>query len=251
MRPRILLRTHYQADEPRVIIAAATKCASPTESRTEDAVAARLKRWATGNQFTLSLPGATYAVGNARALGLLNDSHRWTAVGIAFAYIDAKNAASESVSLCLPEQRLFLKCLLTAGGGLVVKFAEWLISRGTTSDDELREHSVVEKLMIEALDEYLKLATDIRDRTAIRRERDRLSRSEYVSSTKRHKRYFLLRALQRVHLLQVEESDGSRTTVAPDKQGRLAALCTAIPDGYASQRVLAKPDITHDRRRAA
>src|SRR5712692_5213933 len=87
MRPRILLRTHYQADEPRAIIAAVTECSSPTESRHEDAVAAALMKWAKANDYTLSTPGALYAVGNARSLGLLNTSYRWTATGLAFGYI--------------------------------------------------------------------------------------------------------------------------------------------------------------------
>src|SRR5438309_10857292 len=31
----------------------------------------------------------------------------------------------------------------------------------------------------------------------------------------------------------------------------LRAFCAEVPDGYTSQRVLAEPDVTHDRRRAA
>ena len=88
MRPRILLRTHYQADEPRLIIASAVHCSSPTESRDEGRIAAQLQKWARSNGFIISVPGAIYAVGNSRQLGLLNNVNRWTARGLAFAYFD-------------------------------------------------------------------------------------------------------------------------------------------------------------------
>src|SRR5439155_18993465 len=88
MHPRILLRTHYQADEPRIIIATVTHCTSPTQSRSEDAAAEAVVRWARAHDITISLPGAVYAVGNARALSLLNNSNRWTSTGLAFGYLN-------------------------------------------------------------------------------------------------------------------------------------------------------------------
>lgn len=236
MRPRIILRTHYQADEPRFIIATVTRCSSPTESRHEDAVAAALKKWALANGYTLSLPGATYAVGNARTLELLNDAHRWTSTGLALGFLHGASApgSGEGLALSEPERRLYLKQYLAAGGALLVQFAAWLLNRGETSDDELRTSSVIEQLLLETFDRYLGIVTDIRERTAVRKERERLSRSEYASSTKRHKRYPLLRTMERLELLANRDST---ERIAPDPDGHLAALVNAVPDLQTLERI--------------
>src|SRR5437016_3129356 len=175
MHPRILLRTHYQADEPRIIIAAVTNCTKATRSKDEDAIAECVVRWAHENEQMLSIPGATYAVGNARSLDLLNNSNRWTATGLAFAYIaGATSSPPPDDVMCLtpPEQRLYLKQYITNCGALVIRFGQWLLTNGPTTDDELRDTRVIEKCLVETLDEYLTIATEIRDRSTIRRERD-------------------------------------------------------------------------------
>jgi hypothetical protein len=233
MHPRIILRTHYQADEPRTIIATVTMCSSPTESRREEAVAAALVRWAKENGHAISIPGAVYAVGNAISLGLLNNSHRWTARGLACGYIESvlpAESGSSGLVLRVPEERLYLKCYMERGGALLIKFGQWLLARGGTTDDELRAGSVIEMLLVQVLDEYLALATDVRDRTAIRRERDRLRRSDYAPSTKRHKRYPLVKTMERLRLVATKQHDGHRDSVSPDPAGQLASLLSLIPD---------------------
>jgi hypothetical protein len=233
MRPRIILRTHYQANEPRAIVAAAIDCASPTESRQEDAVAAALVKWAEENGQTLSLPGAVYAVGNAKSLGLLNTSQRWTATGLAFGYVQSVLAVPKGVEglpLTRPERRLYLKCYLEHGGALVVKFGQWLLNHGHATDDQLRDESIIEHLLVQALDEYLAIATDVRDRAAIRRERERLARLEYKSLTKRHKRYPLLRTMERLQLIVCVDDNRHQRVISPDPAGRLAATLKVIPD---------------------
>lgn len=242
MQPRILLRTHYQADEPRIIIATVTDCASPTESRDEDAVAKAVVRWARSHHQMISIPGAVYAVGNARSLGLLTASNRWTSTGLAFSYLHKEGLAdppADDIATLTPvEERLYLRQYLIGGGALLIQFGQWLLAHNPTTDDDLRIMSTIEKLVISALDEYLSLATDIRDRTAIRRERDRLNRSDYVSSTKRHKRYPLLTTMERLRLLNVERKDGDRVSISPDNSRRLAALISAIPNVSSLERVV-------------
>ncbi len=247
MHPRILLRTHYQADEPRTILATVTECTSPTESRNEDAIAAAVVRWARENEQIISIPGAVYAVGNARSLEFLNKSNRWTATGLAFGYIHKALPVSKGIEglvLTWLEERLYLRHYMAKNGALVIKFGQWLLKHGSATDEELRNRSVIEGLMVEALDEYLAIATDIRDRTAIRRERDRMSRSEYASSTKRHKRYPLLTTMERLRLLDAERANGDRQRIAPDGSGRLATLLTAIPDIRTLER-LGRDDSLH------
>ncbi len=237
MRPRILLRTHYQVDEPRLIIAVVTKCSSPTDTRHEEAVAAALVKWAREiheESLKISLPGAIYAVGNARSLGFLTPSNRWSAAGLALSYIEqtlrTEESASSILELSPAEQRLYLTYYVSAAGALLLKFGSWLMSRGGATDDELRQESIIENLIVGALDDYLRIATDIRDRTAIRRERDRMARSEYAASTKRHKRYPLLKTMERLELLRVERSAPAGERFYPDSEGRLKRLCTALVD---------------------
>jgi hypothetical protein len=189
----------------------------------------------------MSIPGAVYAVSNARSLGFLNSSNRWTATGLALGYILKvlpTSTGNQSLALRPPEQCLYLRYYVAGAGALLIKFGQWLMRRGTATDEELRTGSVIEQLLIEALDEYLTIAADIRDRTLIRQERDRLSRSRYASITKRHKRYPLITTMERLGLLEAEKAGGSRITMAQDATGRLAALLREIPDITSLERLV-------------
>lgn len=227
MHPRVLLRTHYQADEPRLIISLAVACSSPIESRQEDSLAACLVRWARSHDHKFSLPAANYAIGNARALDLINDSHRLTATGLAFAFLDHSIAppGEDVFALTSPEQHLYLRQYLIASGALVIGFGRWLLERGRVTDANLRDQNTTETIMRQVMDEYLSLATEVRDRTAIRRERDRLKTTDYGAATKRHKRYPLVTSLRRLELVEVSDNE-----IRPDTVGRLAAIVRTIPN---------------------
>ena len=228
MQPRLMIRTHYQAAEPRVLLATVTECTSPTISRDEETAARALVRWARGVGQTLSLPGALYALGNNRTLGFLSRLNRWTAAGLAFSYVCSESATPRDgwqPELGVSEQYIFLKNYLTGAGALLVKFGAWLLAESRTSHEQMRRSSVLEALYVDVLNDYLKIANQIRDRTSIRHERDRLSRTQYSTLTKRHKRYPLLAVMRRLQLL--DESQGE---FVPDRLGRLARLVAAIPD---------------------
>jgi hypothetical protein len=241
VQPRIILRTHYQANEPRLIIAAVTNCSSPTESRDEDRVATLLERWARAAEYVISTPGAMYAVDNARHLSLLNSLNRWTADGLALAFIHRQlpsSFAETRPELSPLEERFYLPTYLQGAGGLQVKFAKWLLEHGPVSDEQLRKDSVLERLTVDTLDEYLTLATDVRDRTDIRHERDRLLKVDYRSSTKRHKRYPVLTTMRRLRLLQDGAEKGEASVIQPDSFGRLAALSRVLPDIATLERLI-------------
>jgi hypothetical protein len=233
VRPKLLLRTHYQANEPRLIIATVTQCSSPVKSHDENEVATLLKKWARLNGYVMSIPGAVYAVGNARDLGLLNDINRWTSSGLALSFLgELMPAASgpKGAILTSLEERFYVRTYLTKAGGLPVKFAKWLLKNGPVTHDRLRKDSILEQLVIDALEDYLALATDTRDRAAIRHERDRLKRSKYTAITKRHKRYPLLTTMARLRLLHESSERDDAGIIAADVSGRLATLSRVIPD---------------------
>jgi hypothetical protein len=239
--PRILLRTHYQANEPRLIIAAATHSSSPVESRSEDAVASSLEKWARKNGYVISTPGAIYAVGNARHLGLLSNANRWTADGLAFAFLSyllPPPPGLESRYLAPLEERLYLKIYLMGAGALLVQFAKWLIQRGSVTGEQLRTELVFEELLAQTLNEYLSLATDVRERAGIRKERERLNRIEYAASTQRHKRYPLLTTMERLRLLQCRDNGEATAVIQPDPDGRLLALSRSLPDIETLERLI-------------
>lgn len=233
MQPRILLRTHYQAAEPRLVIAVVTRCSSATRSSDEDVLALSLRSWARKNGYDISTPGAVYAVGNARHLGLITNANHWSPAGIAFAFYDRLRPPGEGPvgSRLTPfEERLYLNVYMRGAGALAVKFARWLIAHGQTTDDELREKSIIESLLAEALDEYLYLAIDVSDRVSIRKEKERIGRADYAASTKRHKRYPLLKTLERLNLLEQSVGSDSSLVIKPDREGRLRALANTVPD---------------------
>ena len=228
MQPRLMIRTHYQAAEPRLLIAAVTECTSPTRRRDEETTARALVVWARSVGQVLSLPGAIYALGNCRTLGFLNRTHLWTSTGLAFGYgVAGSGDGSRSwrPELGAAEQYVFLRNYLVGAGAILIKFGSWLLKESRTTHDEMRRDAVLEELVVEALNDYLKIASHAGDRAAIRQRRDRLSRTRYSSVTKRHKRYPLLTTMRRLNLL--EECQGALT---PDKEGRLARVVEAIPD---------------------
>jgi len=128
------------------------------------------------------------------------------------------------------EERLYLKTYLIGAGALLVKFTTWLLERGSTTAEQLRKGSIIEHLMIDVLDDYLSLAREVRDRAAIRHEKDRLSREDYSSATKRHKRYPLLKTMLRLRLLRGNADNGEVDQIQPDSSGRLAAMSRAVPN---------------------
>lgn len=243
--PRILLRTHYQADEPRLIIATVIHCTSPTASATEDRIADKLERWARANGYVISTPGAVYAVGNARHLGILNKSNGWSASGLALGFLNRLMAAAEGIEskiLTPMEERYYLKLYLIGAGALPITFARWLLDRGSIIDAQLRTGAVLKELMISVLDQYLNLTSDLRERTAIRQERDRIRKMNYSPITSRHKRYPLLTTLERLRLLHRTKEGEDNLVIQPDAGGRLAALSRAIPDIETLERL-----IRHDK----
>lgn len=222
MRPRILLRTHYQADEPRLIVAAVTHCARPTSSIDEGQLATCLLQWGKAHNLVLSRPAADYAVDNAKHLKLLTSSNHWSYRGLALAFVSKSNA-EYAIDLTPSQQLLYLLYYLNGAGALLVTFAQSLLLAGKYTDEELRRDEIIERCLIDALDQYLRLAQDIRDRTAIRKERERMAAQDYAASTQRHKRYPLIRTMERLGLL-----DTSADEYRPTE--RLRQLAIAIPD---------------------
>jgi hypothetical protein len=122
---------------------------------------------------------------------------------------------------------------LYASGALVLRFGNWLVQQAATTDSHLRDSNVTEEIVLAVMEDYLGLASDVRDRTAIRKERDRLKRTDYRSSTKRHKRYPLITTMKRLGLI---DEDGGM--LRPASNGQLATLVAAIPDAAALERLI-------------
>lgn len=242
MRPRILLRTHYQVDEPRIIIELVTHCAGATVSRHDEAVAQCLKTTIRSWGLAFGLPAASYALDNARALGFVNPSNRWTSAGLTLAYLQRcrlDNPAMEVLDLTAAEKRLYLLQYLVGAGALALRFAAWMLVREETSDEQLGRDGIVEQLLVETLDDYLSLTNDARTRTAIRRERDRLRRVSYNASTRRHKRRPIIGTLCRLDLLEVSNDLQS---IRVDHAGRLARLFRLVPTTAALERLATSRD---------
>lgn len=244
MTPRLLLRTHYQADEPRIIVRLVTRCASATVSRHDETLAASLKKEVLGwnPHPAFGLPAAMYAVSNAQTLGFLNSSNRWTAPGLGLAFIESgepNGLPAPSLDLSGAEARLYLVQYLLGTGALALHFGAWLLKERETSDAVLGRNKMIEKLIVRTLEDYLALARDAGSRSAIRRERDRLRETRYDEKTRRHKRRPIIATLRRLRLLQVLP-DGA--TICPDGEGRLATLLRLIPNTEELERVAVRRD---------
>jgi len=212
-------------------------------------VAAALVQWGRANGYAVSLPAAAYAIANARHLNLLDRSNRWTSLGLAFGCMEHLANAGQALErreLTVFQQRLYAKQYVETAGALLIKFGQWLLNVGETTEDAIRDDALIEKLFINVLDEYLEMSVDIRDRTQIRRERDRMKAVRYSSITQRHKRRPLLTTMRRLGLLECELCDTHNARIRPDRSGRLRALIAAIPDARTLEEVVNEGTLVDD-----
>lgn len=113
--PRILFRTHYQADEPAYLELVVQRCTFPVRSSYQEVVADRLVRLLRPRK-RLNQAAASYAVGLARAAGMLAPNLAWSPLGVVTALVsdisdyDEQAVSQLSVARRLLLLRVFLEC---------------------------------------------------------------------------------------------------------------------------------------------
>lgn len=219
MRARLLLRTHYQADEPALLSLLVREVLTPSRSTYRDTAAEHLAKAARRRAWKLNVPAAGYVVDLATALSLATDNLALTGRGWALSLIaDNHGADAFAPELNEPERVAFLAFFIAADGPAMSLLAQRLMENPASRAELIDDHTV-EKIFREVVSFYLKRSTDIRDRAELRGELQRLG-ADYKGRTPQHKIDVRLKVLTRTGLAEeigdryVPKADGSMARLA-------------------------------------
>lgn len=232
MGARLLLRTHYQADEPALVSVLAREVLTPSRSTYRDTAAEHMSKAARRRGWKLNVPAAGYVVDLAASLSLATGNLVLTGRGWALSLI----AGDHGVETFLPElneaERVaFLTYFIAADGPAISLLARRLVE-GSASRAELIDDRTVEKIFREVVSFYLEHTTDIRDRAELRNELQRLG-ADYKGRTPQHKIDVRLKLLARAGLA---EEEGER--YVPNPNGSMARLASLADDFESLERRL-------------
>ena len=154
MEPRILYRTHYQADEPALVTFIVRHCTSAVESNYSERVAERLSRYVSSRGRGLNVAAAGYAVDLAQDLGVLSENNSWTAKGHLVALIAKAECGDLEGDLALDEQERFLyfRLFLDADGALLLFLARAAMVAGSLPAPKGRWNGLARAMFLQLLE---------------------------------------------------------------------------------------------------
>jgi hypothetical protein len=237
VQPRLLLRTHYQVEEPAYIEFLIMRCTSATEGAYAENIARRLSEQIRSRcRIRFNVAAGRYAVDLARALGLLTPTNTWTPRGHLVNLISTVDGGEPEEQLALnPAERLLHFLLfLEHDGAAIVLIARYLLACGVLSHAEAVRTPFIEQMFDEILSAYLAMTSDTVERLGIRKQIERLRQNGYAEKTRQHKLHIHMQVLYRLGLVdRVDSADGIlyRLSDSADRgEGGLEVLLSEIPD---------------------
>jgi len=230
MQPRLVLRTHYQVDEPALLKPLVQKCSSAVRSeyaeRAALCLANEIKR--SGRDFN---PAAgSYAVDLARQLRLINDNVVWTELGQVLHLVSEDRGSQWDAELSLSERILFFRLFLEADGAAMMLIARTLREHGQLPPPGKSWCDVANEMVVSVFTEYLEHTADPADRVRIRRVIDRRRASPYKGKSGPHQMFVHVQALHRMGLVEREDSNGTRVYRLGSAPPALDKLLAALPN---------------------
>ena len=232
MQPRILYRTHYQADEPALVSFIIRHCTSAAESNYPERVAERLSRYVSSRGRGLNVAAAGYAVDLAQGLGVLSENNNWTDKGHLVALIVKAECGDLEGDLALDEQERFLyfRLFLDADGALLLFLAREAMAAGTLPAPKGHWNRLTQAMFLAALGEYLKASVETSQRVQLRRQLERIANRPFRGRTGEHKAFVHLQAMYRVGLLRRAAGSATRIYSSEGCTSRLKSLGQEIGD---------------------
>ena len=245
MEPRIVLRTHYQVDEPAYLRQLVHSCTSPVRSAYPEAVAEKLAREVRRRGKHFNVPAAGYVVDLAHGLSLINEQSVWTPKGHLVGLFPGPTEGEwqEQLALSERERLIYLRIFLEGDGAALLFLARYVGEHGLipASDDDW--NSLAQQMFVATYREYLRLTNTTADRVALRGEVERIEARGYAGKSGSHKLFVHLQTMFRLGLLDRATGAGPRRYSRSASGGfdSLAALVEEIPGPYELEQV-AKDD---------
>lgn len=232
MRPRIIYRTHYQADEPALISFIIRHCTSAVESNYSERVAERLSRYVSNRGRGLNVAAAGYAVDLAQDLGVLSKNNSWTDKGHLIALTAKAECGELQGDLALDERERFLyfRLFLDADGALLLFLARAAMAAGSLPAPKGHWNGLARAMFLAALGEYLKASVETSQRVELRRELERITQRPFRGRTGEHKTFVHLQAMCRMGLLGRAAGSTSRVYTSEGCTSRLESLGHELGD---------------------
>ena len=242
MQPRILYRTHYQADEPALMSFIIRHCTSAVESNYSERVAERLSRYVSNRGRGLNVAAAGYAVDLARDLGVLSDNNSWTDKGHLIALTAKAECGDLEGDLALDEQERFLyfRLFLDADGALLLFLARAAMAAGRIPAPQGNWNGLARAMFLAALGEYLKASVETSQRVGLRGKLERITQHPFRGRTGEHKAFVHLQAMCRVGLLGRAAGSTSRIYTSEGCTSRLESFGHELGDVVALERRMAR-----------
>ena len=232
MRPRILYRTHYQVDEPRLVSLIVQHCTSAVESSYSERVSERLWRHVVGKGRRFNVAAAGYAVDLARGLGVLSENNTWTDKGHLVALTGRREGEDVQADFALSDQERFLyfRLFLDADGAVLRLLARAALTAGSIPSPRGDWNGLAQATFHAAWEEYLQSTSETTERVRLRGRLERLMRRPFRGRTGEHKLMAHLQAMCRVGLLRRASGSVGRVYTSKGCTSRLEALCRELPD---------------------
>lgn len=231
MQPRLVFRTHYQADEPALLRLLVRKCSSPVQSNYSETLAAKLAREAQRRGKKFNVPAAAYVVDLARGLDILSEQSVWTPKGHLLGLVGepTDDPWDEQLELDLGERLAFFRIFLEGDGAAILYLARHVLEHGSIPNSDDDWNGLAQLLFLTIYEEYLKLAGTTPDRVALRTEIDRIRRKGYRGKSGSHKLFVHLQTMLRIGLVRRASTSGRRYTAEATQRRRLTVLTEAVP----------------------
>lgn len=232
MQPRILYRTHYQADEPALVSFIIRHCTSAVESNYSERVAERLSRYVSSRGRGLNVAAAGYAVDLARDLGVVSENNSWTDKGHLVALTAKAERGDLKADLALDERERFLyfRLFLGADGALLLCLARAAMAAGSLPAPKGDWNGLARAMFVAALGEYLKASVETRQRVELRGRLERIANRPFRGRTGEHKTFVHLQAMCRLGLLRRAGGAATRIYTSEGCTSRLKSLDREIGD---------------------
>lgn len=230
MQPRIVLRTHYQVDEPAILKLLVQKCSSAVRSEYPERAALCLAKEIKQSGREFNPAAGSYAIDLARQLRLVNDNLVWTELGQVLHLVSQDNGSQWDAELALPERLLFFRLFLEADGAAMLLIARAMREHGQLPPPGKSWCDVANEMVVSVYAEYLEHTADPADRVRIRQVIDRRRARPYKGKSGPHQMFVHVQALHRIGLIQREDSNAARLYRLSDSTSALDKLLVALPD---------------------
>jgi len=230
MQPRLVLRTHYQVDEPAILKFLVQKCSSAVRSEYAERAALCLANGIKRSGRKFNPAAGNYAVDLARQLRLVNDNVVWTELGQLLHLVSQKEGGQWDAELSLSERILFFRLFLEADGASMLFIARALREHGQLPPPGQSWCDVANGMVVSVYTEYLEHTPDPADRVRLRRVIDRRRARPYKGKSGPHQMFVHVQALHRMGLIQREDSNATRLYRLSDSTSAFDKLLVALPD---------------------